>query len=325
MHLLELTEDAQLLWVGFHAVWLLWGDPRLKGLLEREPFTGRDGTLTRIRVAGHLDFVEGASTTAAALDGLALASLDEDPAVSAAVGDHLERTLGSRPGATFDRMNAPGKRWARWLVRRFEPQFGATSVELEARTTRAVHALLAFGAARRPREPEALSHARVEALYRAAFNRPTLAAGPVEGLALYAESGAAVGRHALGRIARIATSASTGHLLRALSARSSILRSQAAWAVSPSNTNGRPLSPDIVKRLFALLADEDPEVRSQAMLTLVETVGVGVYLPRLKVLAREIRRAPGHTLAVDLDEAIAQVRVSGRICRGFPERLGLPS
>ena len=60
-------------------------------------------------------------------------------------------------------------------------------------------------------------------------------------------------------------------------------------------------------------------------LTLVETVGVGVYLPRLKVLAREIRRTPGHALAVDLDEAIAQVRVSDLICRGFPERLGLPS
>jgi hypothetical protein len=325
MNLLELNDDAQLLWVGFHAIWLLWGDPRLRGILEREPFTGRDAMLTRIRVAGHLDFVEGASTTAAALDGLALASLDEDPAVSDAVDDHVERTLGSRPGATFARMNAPGKRWARWLVRRFEPQFGATGVELEARTTRAVHTLLAFGAARRPREPDALSHARVEALYRAAFNRPTLAAGPVEGLALYAEAGSAVGRHALGRIARVATRESTGHLLRALSSRSSVLRSQAAWAVSPSNTNGRVSPPAIVKRLFALLADEDPEVRSQAMLTLVETVGVGVYLPRLKVLAREIRRTPAHTLAVDLDEAITQVRLSDLTCRGFPERLGLPS
>jgi hypothetical protein len=328
MHPLELPDDAQLLWVGFHPVWLLWGDPHLRATLEDDFFAGRGVSLTRIRETSHLDFIDGVNSVGAALDGLALASLDDEPGILQSVRAQIESTYSKRPSTIFDRLSQPqGKRWARWLIRRFRAQFGIEPPELEARTTRALQSLLAFGAQRKPREPDAISMARIEALYRVASMRPELSAGPVVGLGTYAGAGTRLGRHAMERLAQLNHVDATAQLFGFIANDSSVLRSQAAFAVSRA-CQRRELTPDLRRALFVLLEDEDPEVRTQAMHALVSFVAQGVEVPRLRRLAREIRKNEGHPLAEDLRDAVATWHRPDEEPRrspvGFQQRMGLP-
>jgi len=328
MHPLELPDDAQLLWVGFHPVWLLWGEPHLHATLEKDFFAGRGVSLARIRESSHLDFIEGVNSIGAALDGLALASLDEEPTIFDTVRDGIRSSMGPRPANIFERLSKPkGKRWARWLIRRFRAQFGVEPPELEARTTRALQALLAFGAQRKAREPDAISMARIEALYRVASMRPELSAGPVVGLGTYAGAGTRLGRHAMERLAQLNHVDATAQLFGFIANESSVLRSQAAFAVSRAFQR-RELTPDLRRALFVLLEDEDPEVRTQAMHALVSFVGDGVEVPRLRVLAREIRKDEHHPLAEDLRDAIAVWHRPDDdewlSPVGFQQRMGLP-
>jgi len=328
MHPLELPDDAQLLWVGFHPVWLIWGEPQLRATLEEDFFAGRGMSLARIRESSHVDFVEGVNSIGAALDALALASLDEEPAILENVRAQVCSALGHRPGNIFDRLSKPkGKRWARWLIRRFRAQFGVEPPELEARTTRALQSLLAFGAQRKPREPDSVSMARIEALYRVASMRPELSAGPVVGLGTYAGAGTRLGRHAMERLAQLNHVDATAQLFGFIAHESSVLRSQAAFAVSRAY-HRRELTPDLRRALFVLLEDEDPEVRTQAMHALVAFVGDGVEVPRLRVLAREIRKDDHHPLADDLNDAVSVWHrpddPTWPKSVGFQQRMGLP-
>ena len=317
--LFSLDEDATLIWVGYHPVWLIWGDERLRLDLKRHYVTGESLSLEEYRIDGHICRVDDARAPDDVLECMALSRLDDEPGVARAVSEAVERHFGARMLSRFSRQDTPGRRWARWMIRRrmFSP--GEHSERLDAACTQ----LVTFGAEKPdPKEAAPLAKARIEAIYRAALRRAELAPIAVEILTPYAiGDGFPPRRLAAERLGRLPYTIARERLLMLMRHENPLVRENAAMAVPRT----KPIADRHVlnEELFVMLEDPETPVAIQAMITLVDIVAGGTRLARFREFSAQVLANPAHRLHSELRDAVAWSSEHHRARPGFHRRVGL--
>lgn len=317
--LFSLTEDATLLWVGYHPVWMVWGDDRLMLDLRRHYVTGEALALEEYRLNGHLCRVDDARAPDDAMEVMALSHLDDEPGIARAVAEAVERHFGQRMLYRFKRQDTPGRRWARWMIRRRLMSPGTHAERLDA----ACQQLVSFGASTpEAKEPMPLAKARIEAIYRAASHRPELAPIAMEVLTQYAVgNGFPPRRLAAERLGRLPNAICRERLLTLMRHENPVVRENAAFAVPRK----RPIADrhELNEELFVLLEDPVDAVASQAMSTLVDIVAGGSRMARFRDFASVVAADPAHRLHADLQDAVAWCSQEHRAKPGFHRRVGM--
>jgi hypothetical protein len=318
--LFSLSEDATLIWVGYHPVWLIWGDERLRLDLKRHYVTGESLGLEDYRIDGHLCRVDDARAPDDVMECMALAELDDEPAVARAVAEAVDRHFGQRMLFRFKRQNTPGRRWARWMIRRRMISPSDHADRLDA----ACQQLVGFGAATPdPAEPAPVAKARIEAIYRAALHRPELAPIATEVLTAYAVGqGFPPRRLAAERLGRLPNTLCRERLLSLMRHENPLVRENAAFAVPRK----KPIADrhDLNDELFAMLQDAETPVAAQAMTTLVDIIAGGTRMARFRDFASQVAADPAHRLHGELREAVAWSSDHHRARPGFHRRVGVP-
>lgn len=320
--LLSLDDDTTLLWVGYHPVWLIWGDERLRIDLRRYYMNGENTSLEKYRISGHLSRVADARGPDDVMEVMALAHLDEERKVVASVEGAVDRVFGRRMIFRFERANTPNRRWARWMIRRRR----ITPADHAERLNAGCQKLLAFGG--RPIDPaeEApLVRARIEALYRAAQHRPEYAPIATEALTQYATGGGGAfppRRLALERLALLPERMCRARVLELMRHEDPVVRENAAFAVPRK----KPIQDraDLNAELLKMLDDPAIEVATQAAGTLVDIVAGGSRLAAFKTLAQTIVADPGHRLHTELKNAVEWSSKNTLVQPGFHKRVGVP-
>ncbi len=318
--LFSLDDDATLLWVGYHPVWLVWGDDRLKLDLRRYYVTGEVLELVRYRLNGHLARVDDARAPDDVLECMALSELDEEPEVAAAVRAGVERFFGQRMLFRFKRQNTPGRRWARWMIRRRMIVPADHAERLDAACTQ----LVAFGASTAdPKEPAPVAKARIECIYQAARHRPETAGMAAEVLNQYAVgAGFPPRRLAAQRLGDLPYGVAQERLLALMQHPNPVVRENAAFAMP----RRKPISDRqvLVDALFGLLDDPEPGVASEALTTFVDIIAAGTRMARFRDFAGQVAADPGHRLHGALLEAVTWSSDNHRARPGFHRRVGVP-
>lgn len=317
--LFSLSEDATLLWVGYHPVWLVWGDDRLRIDLQRYYLSGEVNALEQFRINGHLTRLDDARGTEDVMEVMALAHLDDDPSVAEAVEEGVDRAFGRRMIYRFQRQDTAGRRWARWMIRRRRMSPADHADRLDA----ACQQLIGFGAAPAAAdEPPAVTRARIEAIFRAALYRPETAPIATEVLGAYAAGGDAPPRRlALVRLARLPNKICRERVLALMRHENPVVRENAAFAIPRK----RPVSDraELNDELFVLLEDPEVAVATEALNTLVDIVAGGTRMVRFKNFAAEVASDPSHRLHTALREAIEWNTGKNRSRPGFKKRMGM--
>jgi hypothetical protein len=317
--LFSLDDDATLLWVGYHPVWLIWGDERLRLDLRRYYVTGEVLELVRYRRNGHLSRVDDARAPEDVLECMALSELDEDPEIAAAVRAGVERFFGQRMLFRFKRQNTPGRRWARWMIRRRMISPGEHAERLDAACTQ----LVAFGASTPdPHEPAPVAKARIECIYQAARHRPETAGVAAEVLNQYAVgTGFPPRRLAAQRLGDLPFGVAHERLLALMTHANPVVRENAAFAFP----RRKPLSDRraLVDALFGMLDDPEVGVASEALTTFVDVLAAGTRMARFRDFAAQVAANPAHRLHAPLLEAVAWSSDHHRARPGFHRRVGV--